>query len=62
MNRDEYVPSVTSGSKSHKNWRSGFSQIHKIANISNFVFLYICSFLHLLHVVLINVELDVSGY
>ena len=38
MNRDEYVPSVTSGSKSYKNWLSGFSQINKIADIANFVF------------------------
>ena len=44
-------------------FQSGFSEIHKIGNISinaNFVFPYICSFLlqkH--HVMIINVELDV---
>ena len=44
---------------------SGFSQTHKVDNIgiiANFVFRYICSFLHYLHHVEIDVKLDASEY
>ena len=47
---------------------SGFSQMHKIGNIAiiaiiaNFVFPYICSFLHYLqHIMIVNEKLEVSG-
>ena len=44
--------------------QSGFSQTHKIGNITifaNFVFPYICSFLlYLQHMMLVNMKLDIS--
>ena len=43
----------------------GFSQMYKIGNIAiiaNFVFPYICSFLHYLHhIMIVNEKLEVSG-
>ena len=45
---------------------SKFSQTHEVDNIAimvNFIFAYICSFLHYLHhITLVSVKLDVSGY
>ena len=45
-----------------KPYHRGFHKHTKLTIFPTFVFLYICSFLlYLLHVVLINVKLDVSG-
>ena len=54
-----YTPEMTA---IRSGWYSGFSQTRKIGNIVNFVFSYICIFLHYLHyMILVNVKLEVSG-